>query len=159
MSLQDLIVKHDAQRLDYTRRHSFQRHVQKLTKAAQIFIAKNALQCDRIRFLLKMNDESKARRSTKSFVLGRSEGKVMSYDDLVKARAKRAEKDAAKAKRKGVKRGRKRENAELHIDPTKVPRITEFVEPANASQGESTALAAEDLAEQEPQSVPVARMW
>ena len=64
------------QLLDHTGKHSLHRYIQKLTKAAQTFLAKNALQCDRIRFLLKVNDESKVRRSTKSLVLGKA--KVMS---------------------------------------------------------------------------------
>jgi hypothetical protein len=56
-----------------------------------------------------MNDEPKVRRSITSVVLGKA--KVMSYEDLEEARAKRAEKEAAKeAKGKG-KRGRKPKSA------------------------------------------------
>ena len=69
MSLQNLIVKHDARVLDHWGKHSLQRHLQKLTKAAQTFLAKNALQRDQIQFLLRTNNESKVRRSTKSLVL------------------------------------------------------------------------------------------
>lgn len=106
------------------------------------------LQQHQIRFLIKMNDKSKVRRSTTSVVLGKA--KVMSYEDLVEARAKRAEKEAAKeAKGKGkrgrpksaaleveevstdnVKRGRKRKNATLESDKqelgkAKVARMSE----------------------------------
>ncbi|KAK3700514.1 hypothetical protein LTR37_015915 [Vermiconidia calcicola] len=63
-----------------------------------------------------MNDESKAGRSTKSSVLGTA--KIMSYDDFVEARAKRAEKDATKAKGKAVKRGRERKNAKPEAGPS-----------------------------------------
>ena len=56
-----------------------------------------------------INNEAKVRRLTKALVLGTA--KVISYEDLQEARAKRAEKDAAKeAKGKG-KRGRKRKSA------------------------------------------------
>jgi hypothetical protein len=51
---------------------------------------------------MKLNDESKVRRSTKSEILAKGEGKVMSYEDLLKARAVRAQKEAAReAKGKG----------------------------------------------------------
>ena len=72
-------------------------------------MAHGVLQQHQIRFLIKMNDESKVRRSTTSVVLGKA--KVMSYEDLEEARAKRAKKEAAKeAKGKG-KRGRKAKSA------------------------------------------------
>jgi len=87
-----------------------QRHIQKFANAAQTCFAERALQREQIRFLRKVNNEAKVRRSTKSLVLGKA--KVMSYEDLEKARAKRATKDAAKAKGKG-KRGRKRKSARV----------------------------------------------
>jgi hypothetical protein len=68
---------------------------------------KGALQQNHIHLLLKINNEAKTRRSTKSDILLKGSGIVISYKDLVAARAKRAEKDAAKAANKG-KRGRKR---------------------------------------------------
>jgi hypothetical protein len=101
-----------------------------------------------------MNDESKVRRSTKSEILAKGEGKVMSYEDLEEARVKRAEKEAAKAKGKGkrgpkpkstapeeasannAKRGRKRKSAEAEPDArpesarTKVARMSEASEPS-----------------------------
>ena len=60
-----------------------------------------------------MNNEAKTRRSTKSVVLGKGKGKVMSYEDIEEARAKRAEKDAMKGK---GKRGRKRKNSAIEPD-------------------------------------------
>ncbi|KAF2804815.1 uncharacterized protein BDZ99DRAFT_373098, partial [Mytilinidion resinicola] len=53
------------------------------------------------------NNESKCRKLTKSTVVGKA--KVMSYEDIVEAQAKRAAKDTAKEAIKG-KRGRKRKN-------------------------------------------------
>jgi hypothetical protein len=53
-----------------------------------------------------VNNEAKVRRTTRSVVLGKA--KVMSYEDLEEARAKRAARDQNAAK-KGT-RGRKRRN-------------------------------------------------
>ena len=94
MSLQNFIIKKYAYALDETSKRSLVRHLQKLTNAAQTPFAKGVLQQHQIRFLIKMNDESKVRRSTTSVVLGKA--KVLSYADLVEARAKRAEKEAPK---------------------------------------------------------------
>jgi hypothetical protein len=66
------------------------------------------IQEEQIRFLYKVNKEAKVRRSTKSVVLGKA--RVMSYEDLVKARVERAVRDEAKAKGKET-RGRKRKSA------------------------------------------------
>ncbi|KAJ4286929.1 hypothetical protein N0V90_012809 [Kalmusia sp. IMI 367209] len=75
--------------------------------------AKGILQQNHIKFLVAINNEAKIRRATKPKVLGTA--RVMSYQDLVEARAKRAEKDATKEKGKG-KRGRKRKNNALETD-------------------------------------------
>ena len=104
MSLQSMIVQHDTSTLDETSKRNLERHLKKLTKAAGVFYAKNVLQEDRIGFLLKTNNESKIRRATKSLVLGRA--KVMSYEDLVTARTKRAEEEAVRA-RKALARAEK----------------------------------------------------
>jgi hypothetical protein len=90
MPLQDLINQ-DTHALDEMSKRRLQRHIQKLVNAAQISFAKRALQRDQIRFLSKVNNEAKVRRSTKSVVLGKA--KVMSYEDLEEARAKRAAKE------------------------------------------------------------------
>lgn len=94
-------IKQDTQALDQTNRQRLQRHVQKLASAAQISFAERALLQDQNRFLSEMNGEAKVRRSTKSQVLGKA--KVMSFEDLEAARAKRAEK--AKAVEEKAKRG------------------------------------------------------
>ena len=111
MLLQKFIIKKYAHVLNETSKQSLVRHVQKFTNAAQTSFAKGVLQQHQIRFLIRMNDEFKVRRSTMSMVLGKAKAKVMSYEDLEEARAKRAEKEAAKeAKGKG-NRGRKPKSA------------------------------------------------
>ncbi len=79
-----------------------------MANAARVSLAKSAIQSDQIRFLLKINDEAKVRRSTKSIILGKA--KVMSYEDLEEARSKRAEKEAAKSAKGKGRRGRKPKN-------------------------------------------------
>jgi hypothetical protein len=130
---------------------ALERHLQKLANAAQTSFAERALLQDRTRFLLKVNNEAKVRRSTKSVVLGKA--KVMSYEDLEEARAKRAEKEAAKeAKGKGKrrkpksagpeveasadkgKRGRKRKSTEPE-PKAKVARMIESPEPVEGPSG------------------------
>ena len=105
MSLHNLI-KQDAHALDETSKQRLQRHQQKLANAAQTSFSEHALLQDQNRFLTRMNNEAKVRRSTKSVVLGKA--KVMSYEDIEEARAKRAAKAQAAAG-KG-KRGRKRKS-------------------------------------------------
>ena len=61
--------------------------------------------------LTSMNNEAKVRRLTKSVVLGKA--KVMSYEDIKEARAKRAAKEVIKGK---GKRGQKRKSTTLEAD-------------------------------------------
>lgn len=67
-----------------------------------------ALLDDENRELFKQNNEAKHRRSAKSTMIGKA--KVMSYEDIEEARAKRAAKEAAAASKK---RGRKRKGSAL----------------------------------------------
>jgi hypothetical protein len=60
--------------------------------------AKRALLRDENRFLTSINNEAKVRRSTKSVVLGKA--KVMSYEDIEEARAKRAAKEVIADKKR-----------------------------------------------------------
>jgi hypothetical protein len=135
MSLQNLIIEQDAYALDEESKQSLQRHLLKFSKAAQLSFAKGALQQNHIQLLLKINDEAKVRRSTKSLVLGTA--KVMGYEELQDARAKRAETEAAKATKAKGKRGRKRTKASLEADATepkrKVARAREGLAPPQAS--------------------------
>ena len=133
-SLQNLI-KQDAHALDKTSKQRLQRHVQKLASAVQISFTECTLLQDRNRFLSKINNESKVRRSTRSVVLGKA--KVMSFEDLSEARAKRDAKEkaiASKGKR-GCRRKSPAPEAEAEAGSSmpkdKVARISE-VEPAKA---------------------------
>jgi hypothetical protein len=80
--------------------------LQKLTSAAQKSFAECALLLDENRLLFEQNNESNCRKSVRSTKVG--EAKVMSYDDIVEAQAKRDAKEATvqegkrRAKRKGV---------------------------------------------------------
>jgi hypothetical protein len=95
-----------AQGLDESGVCSLQKNVQKLSKAAHLAFSNGILQRDRIQFLMQINNEAKTRRSTKAEILGKA--KVMGFDELEEARAKRAEQLATKAAKGTSKRGRKR---------------------------------------------------
>ncbi|KAF2803749.1 uncharacterized protein BDZ99DRAFT_161878 [Mytilinidion resinicola] len=172
----------DAYVLDETSKQSLQRHLHKFVKAAQTSFAKGVLQQDHIRFLSRINDEAKVRRSTKSEILAKGVGKVMSYEDLEAARAARAAKEQAKAEGKG-KRGRKRkspveadapetrkgkrdrkrrspEEAGAAEPKAKVAQMSEVSEPARAPMARmSEAQVEEDETAPKPWRAPVARMW
>jgi len=105
------LIKQDAHTLNETSPQRLQRHVQKLANAAQVSFAERALLRDQNQFLHRMNNEAKVRRSTRSVVLGKA--KVMSYEDIEEARAKRAAKEVIKGK---GKRGWKRKSAALEAD-------------------------------------------
>jgi hypothetical protein len=111
-SLHNTVMNQAAQGLDEQSLVSFQKNVEKITKAAKMAIAGGILQRDRIYALMKANDESKVRRSTKAVVLGKA--KVMGYDEVVAKRAAVAAAEAAqaiKAAQGPAKRGRKRKRA------------------------------------------------
>jgi hypothetical protein len=71
---------------------------QKVSKAALTVFTKNALLGDQNGFLKEMNNEGKARRSTKSKILGRA--KVITFEDLQIARAEDEAKEAKKARQR-----------------------------------------------------------
>ncbi len=79
--------------LDETSKQRLQRLLQKLNNAIQLSFAERALK-EHNRFLDNINNEAKVRRSTKSKIIGTV--RVMSYEDLEKARAERAAKEAEK---------------------------------------------------------------
>jgi hypothetical protein len=99
------LIKQDANVLDETSKQRLQRHLQKLTNATQLSFAERALLQEHNRFLTEINNEAKPRRSAKSEVLGTA--RVMSYEDLEKARAERAAKEAAKEAKKAAKEAKK----------------------------------------------------
>ncbi|KAF2457213.1 hypothetical protein BDY21DRAFT_386031 [Lineolata rhizophorae] len=135
---------------------SKQRHmrlIQKLGNAAQTSFARHALGQDHIRFLYKVNNEAKARRKTKSDILGKA--RVMTYDDLEVARVKRAEKEAAKEAKGKRKRGRKRKSAAPETDAPEpdVPEPTARVVRMSRTQ------VAEDAIAPGTWGAPVAPTW
>ena len=75
---------------------------------------------------MRMNNEPKVRRLTKSNILGQGEGKVMSFAEIEEARARRAAKDAIKGK---GKRGRKRKSATLEGDEPEAAELEVEAEP------------------------------
>lgn len=112
MSLQNTIIQKDASLLDKTSKQNLERHLKKTTKAAGTFHATNTLLQKQIHSLWKVNNEAKVRRATNSIILGK--GRVMSYDDLVAARVKRAEKDATRNhKGKSSRQRRKRKGGAI----------------------------------------------
>ncbi|GAB7336667.1 hypothetical protein MBLNU13_g10345t1 [Cladosporium sp. NU13] len=88
-SLQNTIVREDARRFDDVDKQRLIRRIEKLAKAGKVLLAKSALQEGHIRFLHKINNEGEARRSTRAIVLGTA--KVISWEDLEEAKAKRTE--------------------------------------------------------------------
>lgn len=108
--LQNTIVRHDARKLDEVDKQRLMRHIEKLAKAGKVLLARSALQEGHIRFLHKINNEGEARRSTRAIVLGTA--KVMSYEDLEEAKAKRAE-QREKGSRKGKRAARGKRNKKL----------------------------------------------
>lgn len=160
--MQDLIVTQDAHALEDAKKRSLERRLAKLIKAAQMSIARNRLQQERIQFLLRINKEGKARNSTTSIVLGKGKGKVMGFEDLEAARTKRAEVEASKTAKKNT-RGRKRKGRAKSVDE-------QVSEVETARSNEVAALAGISAQVMWPQSggcftapcpgrAPIARMW
>jgi hypothetical protein len=81
---------------------------QKFANAAQKLLAECTILLDENRLLFEQNNESNCRQSTRSTVVGKA--KVMSYQDIVEAQAKRDAKDATVVKGKP---GRKRKSSIL----------------------------------------------
>ena len=116
------------QELDEPNTDRIQKHVQKLVSAAKVSFAKQTLFQDQNRFLSKINNEAKVRRSTRSVVLGKA--KVMSYEDLEEARAKRAAKEKATA-------DKARENAGVSARVLRQRRVVSANGQRNAGVSES----------------------
>lgn len=146
-SLRDLILERDAHALDDSRKQILQRHLQKLTKAAQTVVARGALQQEQIQFLRDINKEAQTRRSTKSLVLGKA--KVMSYEDLEAARARRKEEgDKAAKKKPGRKRKGGAKKTRMAEASQAMPQQAEM-QPGNLISPLAPC----------PGRAPVARMW
>ena len=146
---------------DETSKRHKERLQQKVTTAAQTFLAKNALLEDRNQFLTKINDEGKVRRSTKSETLGKA--RVMSFEDLEKARAERVVKEAKKAAKEakeGVKEIKKLTIAVRRTRGRKCKSGKEAgaLEP-KANVVWTSEVQVEDEIAPQPWRAPVARMW
>jgi len=99
-ALHDLIRK-DAHALDAASQQRLQRRLEKLTNATQLSFAERTLLQEQNRFLTTINNEAKVRRSTKTTIIGKA--RVMSYEDLQKARTDRSAKEAEKEARQSKK--------------------------------------------------------
>lgn len=147
MTLQGLINR-NAHALDDERsKWRLQWYAEKLAGAAKISFADRALQQDQVRFLFRVNKEAKVRRSTKFLILGKA--KVMSYEDLEVAGAKRAAKEKAKATAGTGKAGRKLQNA--------APEAEEATADKKQRRPKRKSLAPE-AGSLETRSTPVVRM-
>ena len=183
-ALRDAIVDGDACALNEANKQKLDRHIGKLAKAAQISYARCTLQEDRIRDLLKINDEAKPRRSIRALVL--STAKVISYEDLNAALAKRAEQEekavarqrkAADARAKKAKReekgkvNKKKKQISKQKRQVASPRACSFgtgLEARSTSDELGTTISEVQVAKSDrvespiapcPRKAPTARMW
>ena len=100
------LIEHDIDELDEPSKH----RVQKLANAAEKRFAECAILLDENKLLFEQNSESNVRKSTKSTVVGKA--KVMSWEDLEKAKAARASKQQAAAEKKQAAAKKKQAAAE-----------------------------------------------
>ncbi|MCJ1381230.1 hypothetical protein MMC17_004339 [Xylographa soralifera] len=163
------LIKQDVHTLNEASIQRIERLVQKLAHAALVSFAERAflraegaLLENRNQMLIKLNNEAKVRRSTRSVVLGKA--KVMSYEDIEEARKKRAAKDAKKGK---GKRGRKCKSAALEADeleadeeePEPEPEVARTAKEATKGKGKrgrkrkSASLKADELDPEPEQKV------
>lgn len=103
-ALQDLI-KQDAEVLEASSRQRLQKHLQKLTNATQLSFAERALLTEHNQFLAKINNEAKPRRATRGKVVGTA--RVMSYEDIERAKAERAISEARKEAKSEARKAKK----------------------------------------------------
>jgi hypothetical protein len=117
------LIEHNADELSEKRQKDLKKYLEKVINAAKTSFAEQALLRDRARFLFKTNSEAKVRRATKSIMLGKA--KVMSFEDLEQARARRAAKDQAKAT--GTRKRKRKNTPELDMPspPAKAARTCE----------------------------------
>ena len=94
--------------------------LQKLTNAAEKVFAERALLLDENRLMFQQNNEKEPHQSSRSTVVGKA--KVMSYEDIVEAQAKRDAKETAVVKGKP---GRKRLASALVAAQAKQTRKSE----------------------------------
>lgn len=158
------LIKQDAYMLDETSKHRLQRHLQKLNNAIHLSFAEHALLKDQNRFLDDINNEAKVRRSTKSKIIGTA--RVMSYEDLEKARVERAAKEAEKEAKKTKKDVYATPTAEKAIagkgkrDRKRMSRIEVDAPKSKGKMAQTSQIYTEggEVASK-PWRAPVARMW
>ena len=126
------LIKQNANVLDEMSKQRIQRHIQKLTNVTQLFFVERALLQKQNRFLIEVNNEVKACRSIKSQNLEKM--RVMSYENLEKAWAKRAAKEVAKEIKKT-----ERETKKAEKEAKKTAKETEKVASATAEIEKATA--------------------
>lgn len=167
VALQDLI-KQDAEMLEESSRQRLKRHLQKLTNATQLSFAERALLGEHNKFLAKINNEAKVRRATRATKFGTA--RVMSYEDIEKARAERT---AQEAKKEASSEARKAKKAEKELSTLlegedagtqrrkrnktgKSDAKAHLVNPVENTTEMITAAPHDALA---PSRAPVAKMW
>jgi hypothetical protein len=144
------LIRQDAHTLNET-------SIPRLERRVKVSIAECALLRDDKQMLTRMNNEAKFRRSTKALKLG--DAKVMSFEDIVVARAARAAKDVIKDK---GKRGRKRKSVaiepeepnadELEADSEpEVARVAKEAIKGQGKPGRKRKIAAQEAEEPEPE--------
>ncbi|KAG9228231.1 hypothetical protein BJ875DRAFT_389824, partial [Amylocarpus encephaloides] len=158
------LIKRDTSTLDETST------LRKLANAGQKAIAYCALLQHKKQLLKKINSEAKVRRSTKSIVLSKGQGKVMSFKDIVVARAERAAKDVKgkgrrDRKRKSVLLDEGKPESDLEPNPSTGKRARKRTSIANAHQLEPTpepepvSQLEQIIVSPETWSAPVAQMY
>lgn len=128
---------------------------QKVSNAALTFLAKNALLDEQNKFLTEINNEGKTRRATKSTILGTA--KVMTWDDLEKARAEHAAKEAKKAETK-AKAAKKAAKEVKNIEEATVGKTKRGRKWKSAIEGDAPGPKAARTDEVQYR-VPVAKMY
>jgi hypothetical protein len=146
-----ILIEQDAHLQDDTSRQRLRRRLQKLTNATQLSFAERALLQDQNAFLNRINNEAKVRRSTKSEIIGTA--RVMSFEDLDRARTARSLKDADKAAKKARTAARK-----IARETARAGSGEEAIVPAAESHTLDTQMG-EGHAAEGPFRAPIARMW
>jgi hypothetical protein len=111
VTTQGIITNQATQCFDQRGVLGLQKNVQKLSKVTHVAFSNGILQRGQIQFLMRINDESKTRRSAKGHILRRrlekGQGAVMGFDELEAARAEHAgQAVATAAKAKGKRKGK-----------------------------------------------------
>jgi hypothetical protein len=163
LSLQNVILHKDAHALDEPSKQKLAGHLQKFVKAVRKVSANIILKDEQIKLLNTINNEAKVRRSTRSLVLGKGNGLVMSYEHLEEVRANRLAEGSAERTKGKERRGRKRKSTVLEAPKpsAKVARVCQAPTPARTLIEQMTAAPAVDNDEivQDIWEAPVARMY